>query len=179
MLDRKKRWPKEERHSSSFLKAEIITSKSPSTIKEGRLRSIVRVIARTVASVSTSSDEDGSLIFSTNAVSTFPWESRTTTPSPASSISLNTAPSKLTFRCDGGGGSHLSWDLWGEAVYTGFAGCISVNSCSICVVDGMTWDSEKALLLVRSWLRRDHIVHVINANNSGLLSDFSTNLVSL
>ena len=37
------KWPKEEKDSSSFLKAEMTTSESPSTIKEGRLRSIAKV----------------------------------------------------------------------------------------------------------------------------------------
>ncbi|KAL0005398.1 hypothetical protein SO802_012959 [Lithocarpus litseifolius] len=52
--------------------AEMTTSESPSTMKEGRLRSIVRVMARTAASASTSSEEDGSCIFSTKEAITFP-----------------------------------------------------------------------------------------------------------
>ena len=54
------KWPKEEKDSSSFLKAEMTTSESPSTMKEGRLRSIAKVTAQTAAKASTSSDEDGS-----------------------------------------------------------------------------------------------------------------------
>ena len=73
------KWPKDEKESSSLLKAEITTSESPLTIKEGRLRSIARVIARTAARASTSSEHDGSLIFSANDASTWPWESWTIT----------------------------------------------------------------------------------------------------
>ena len=44
------KWPKEEKDSSSFLKAEMTTSESPLTIKEGRLRSIAKVTAPLKAS---------------------------------------------------------------------------------------------------------------------------------
>ena len=53
-----------------------------------------------------------------------------------------------------------------------------VNSWSICLADGIIWDNGKRLLLVRSWFRRNQIVHVIDANCSGCLSVSSTNLAS-
>ena len=172
------RWPKEEKDSSLFLNAEITTFESPSTIKEGRLRSIARVIAWTVASASTSFDDDGSLIFSTKEASTFPWESRTTIPNLASSVSLKIAPSKLILMSDGGGGSHLGRDRWGGNDYNVVVGCASVNLWSICLAKGMTWANGKGLLLVQRWLQRDQIVHVIDANSSRFLSCSNTNLAS-
>ena len=57
------KWPKEVKDSSSLRKAEIINSESPSTITEGRWSSRAKEIALTAANASTSSEEDGNLVF--------------------------------------------------------------------------------------------------------------------
>ena len=57
------KWPKEVKDSSSLCKAEIINSESPSTITEGRWSSRAKEMARTAANASTSSEEDGNLVF--------------------------------------------------------------------------------------------------------------------
>ena len=86
---------------------EIINSESPSTIIEGRWSSRAKEMALTTANASTSFKEDGNLIFSNMEAITLPWWSQTTTPSLASSVSRNTAPSKLIFKLVDGGGFHL------------------------------------------------------------------------
>ena len=101
------KWPKEVKDSSSLRKAEIINCESPSTITEGRWSSRAKEMARTAANASTSSEEDGNLIFWDMEAITLPWWSRTTTPSPALSVSRNTASSKLIFKLVNGGGFHL------------------------------------------------------------------------
>ena len=68
-------------------------------------------MARTAAIASTSSEEDGNLVFSDMEAITLPWWSRTTTPSPASSDSRNTAPSKLIFKLVDGGADQLVFCL--------------------------------------------------------------------
>ena len=92
------KWPKEVKDSSSLHKAEIINSESPSIITKGRWSSRAKEMARTAANASTSFEEDGNLVFSNMEAITLPWWSRTTTPSPTSSVSRNTAPSKLIFK---------------------------------------------------------------------------------
>ena len=57
------KWPKEVKDSSSLHKAEIINSESPSIITKGRWSSRAKEMARTAANASTSSEEDGNLIF--------------------------------------------------------------------------------------------------------------------
>ena len=66
------KWPNEEKDSSSLRKAEIINYESPSTITKGRWSSRVKEIALTVAIASTSSEEDGNLIFSNMEAITLP-----------------------------------------------------------------------------------------------------------
>ena len=56
---------------------------------------------------STMSELKGRGICSDSETMTWPWFSWITTPRPALHISLNIAPSKLTFRDFGGGGDHL------------------------------------------------------------------------
>ena len=102
------KWPKEVKDSSSLHKVEIINSESPSTITEGRWSSRVKEMALTAANASTSSEEDGNLVFSDMEAITLPWWSQTTTPSPTAFVSQNTAPLKLISKLVDIGGLHLT-----------------------------------------------------------------------
>ena len=53
------KWPKEVKDSSSLHKAEMINSKSPLIITEGRWSSRAKEMALIVANASTLSEEDG------------------------------------------------------------------------------------------------------------------------
>ena len=85
----------------------MTVSESPSKWDCCNPISFAKITTRLAASASRHSLECGLIIFSTIAATTNPPESRTTMPKPASSLSLNNAPSKLTLYSPGLGGIQL------------------------------------------------------------------------
>ena len=100
---------KNDRDSSSLLRALISTMGSPSRIKEERPRSWTKKMAQTFAKASTSSDVQGRGTFFKRDAWINPWLSQSTTPKPTSFDALNTAPSKLTLNKGVGEGTHRVW----------------------------------------------------------------------
>lgn len=75
---------------------------------EDKPSSLANRIART-ATVDPTSLEEGRIgTFLEKEARTLPWLSRTITPRLDSFVSLNIAPSKLTFKLGAGGGLHLT-----------------------------------------------------------------------
>ena len=109
---------------------------------------------------------------------TLPWWSRKTTPSPASSISQNTAPSKLIFKLIGGGGFHLTCCFGKAPDCILRAGRTWANVWRVCEAEGVTWESGKGFELVRSVFWRDQIVHTRVAKSSGFFFSSNTWLTS-
>ena len=101
-------WPKGESVASSLLRRFIITSESPSRIKDEKPSSSAKEMAHAAAKASTISDVCRRGTCSDMDARTCPDEFRITAPRTAFRISLKVASSKLTFREALGGGFHLT-----------------------------------------------------------------------
>ena len=102
---------------SSSLILLTIPSASPSKHTSLKPGSFVKIAALLVANISRISTDDGIKIFSKSAALTTPLSLRTTTLTPASFKSPNTAPSKFTLTELGGGGVQWvglekRWPVW-------------------------------------------------------------------